>query len=101
MIHIAGEMAIINRPHRKICPGARFSKVPKTLRARKAVRKSPTHLFCISGLFMCCKGNKNENNFKVSCLETLSFQDTKRIISHEMRPKSFGTFEKRVPGCKQ
>ena len=27
----------------------------------------------------------------------LRFEDTKRIMSPEMRPKSFGTFEKRVP----
>ena len=28
----------------------------------------------------------------------LRFEDTKRIMSPEMRPKSFGTFEKRAPG---
>ena len=28
----------------------------------------------------------------------LRFEDTKRIMSPEMRPKSFGTFEKQVPG---
>ena len=28
----------------------------------------------------------------------LCFEDTKGIMSPEMRPKSFGTFEKRVPG---
>jgi len=28
----------------------------------------------------------------------LSFEDTKRIMSPEMRPKSFGTFEKQAPG---
>ena len=37
----------------------RFSKDPKTLRARKAIRKTPTRLFCKPGLFICCKGNKN------------------------------------------
>ena len=50
-------------------PGARFSKVPKTFRARKAIRKTPTRLFCEVALFICCKGNKNLNNCKVSCLE--------------------------------
>ena len=40
-------------------PCVRFSKDPKTLRARKAIRKTPTHLFCKAGLFICCKGNKN------------------------------------------
>ena len=28
----------------------------------------------------------------------LRFEDTKRIMSHEIRPKSFGTFEKQAPG---
>ena len=53
--------------------GPCFSKVPRTLRARKAIRKSTTCLFCKAGLFICCKGNKNKNNCKVSCLETPSF----------------------------
>ena len=50
-------------------PGARFSKVPKTFRTRKAVHKTLPHLFCEAGLVICCKGNKNLNNCKVSCLE--------------------------------
>ena len=29
----------------------------------------------------------------------LRFEDTKRIMSPEIRPKSFGTFEKRAPAC--
>ena len=53
--------------------GARFSKVPGTFRARKASRKTMTCLFCKACLFICCKGNKNKNNCKVSCLETPSF----------------------------
>ena len=39
--------------------GPSFSKVPKTLRARKAIRKTPTRLFCEAGRFKCCKGNTN------------------------------------------
>ena len=31
----------------------------------------------------------------------LRFEDTKRIMSHEMRPKSFETLEKRAPGTKR
>ena len=54
-------------------PGARFSKVPRTFRARKAIRNSTTCLFCKPGLFICCKGNKNKNNFEVSFLETPLF----------------------------
>ena len=40
-------------------PGVRFSKDPKTLLAPKAIRKTPTRLFCKAGLFICCKGYKN------------------------------------------
>ena len=40
-------------------PGARYAKVPKTLRARKVMRRTPTRSFCEAGLFICCKGNKN------------------------------------------
>ena len=40
-------------------PEARFSKVPKTFRARKAIRKTATRLFCEAVFFVCCKGNKN------------------------------------------
>ena len=54
-------------------PWARFSKVPRTFRARKAIRKSTSCLFCKTGLFVCCKGSKNKNNCKVLCLETLPF----------------------------
>ena len=54
-------------------PGARFSKVPRTFRARKAIRKTATCLFCKAGLFICCRGNKNKYNCKVSCLKTPSF----------------------------
>jgi len=52
--------------------GAHFSKVPKTFQARKAIRKTSICLFCKADLFICCKGNKNKNNCKVSCLETPS-----------------------------
>ena len=47
-------------------------------------------------VFVCCKGNKITAKFRAS--RHFRFQDTKRIISPEMRPKSFGTFGKRVPG---
>ena len=70
--------------------GARFSKVPKTFRARKAIRETPTCLICKAGLFICCIGNKNQNNCKVSCLETPSFWRYKenyvtRIASEKSR----------------
>ena len=70
-------------------PGARFSKDPKTFRARKAIRETPTCLICKAGLFICCIAHKNQNNCKVSCLEAPNrFEDTKRIMSPELRPKS-------------
>ena len=43
--------------HKLFGPGPRFSKVPKTFRARKAIRKTATRLFCKAGFFICCKGN--------------------------------------------
>ena len=45
-------------------PGACFSKGPKAFRVRKAIRKTPAHLFCKVGLFRCCKGNKRLSNCK-------------------------------------
>ena len=53
-------------------PGVRFSKDPKTLRPRKAIRKTPTRLFCEAGLFKCCKGNTNSSNCKASWHRTPS-----------------------------
>ena len=70
-------------------PRARFSKVPKTFRFRKAIRKTPTRLFCKAGLFICCEGDKNHNNCKVSCLRRDAFFLKKRQLSPEMRPKDF------------
>ena len=65
-------------------PRARFSKVPKTFRFRKAIRKTPTRLFCKAGLFICCEGDKNHNNCKVSCLRRDAFFLKKRELSPEM-----------------
>ena len=36
--------------------------------------------------------------FLVKLVKRLLFEDTKRIMSPEIRPKSFGTFEKGAPG---
>ena len=41
---------------------------------------------------------KIEITSKFRALRRLRFEDTKRIMSPEMRPKSFGTFEKQAPG---
>ena len=77
-----------------------FLEVLRTFRAQKAIRKITTCLFCKADLFICRKGNKNKNNCKVSCLGRLGFEDTKRIMSPEILPKSFGTFEKRATDYK-
>ena len=73
-------------------PGARFSKVPRTFRARKAIRKITTCLFCKADLFTCCKGNKNKNNGKVSCLETPSFWRYKESYVTRNTPEKFRDF---------
>ena len=39
--------------------GARFLNAPKNFRAWKAIRKTPTRLFCKADLFICCKGTGN------------------------------------------
>ena len=44
------------------------------------------------------KGIKIEITPKVRASERLRFEDTKRIMSLEMRPKSFGTFQPRSQG---
>ena len=70
-------------------PGARFSKVPRTFRARKAICKNTTCLFCEAGLFICCKRNKNKNNCKVSCLETPLFWRYKENYVARNTPEKF------------
>ena len=44
------------------------------------------------------KGIKIKITAKFRVSRRLCFEDTKRIMSPEIRPKSFGTFEKRAPG---
>ena len=41
---------------------------------------------------------KNIINAKFRTPRRLRFEDAKRIMPPEMRPKSFGTFEKQAPG---
>ena len=43
------------------------------------------------------KGGKIKITAKFRALRGLRFENTKRTMSPEMRPKSFGTFEKRTP----
>ena len=46
------------------------------------------------------KGRKIKITAKFRALRSLRFEDTKRTMSPEMRPKSFGTFEKRAAGLR-
>ena len=43
------------------------------------------------------KGIKTKIAAKFRAARHLRFEDTKTIVSPEMRPKRFGTFEKRAP----
>ena len=44
------------------------------------------------------KGIKRKITAKFFASRRLRFEDTKRIMSPEIRPKRFGTFEKQAPG---
>ena len=44
------------------------------------------------------KGIKMKITAKFRASRRLRFEDKRRIMSPEMRPKSFGTFKKRAPG---
>ena len=44
------------------------------------------------------KGIKIKITGKFRASRGLRFEDTKRIMASEIRPKSFGTFEKQAPG---
>ena len=81
--------------------GARFSKVPRTFRARKAIRKTTTCLFCKAGLSICCNGDKNKNNCKVSCLETPSFWRYKENYVTRNTPEKFRDFRETGPWSQQ
>ena len=74
-----------------------FSKVPKTFRARKPfVKLQPANSVKL-GFSYVVKGIKSKITAKFLASRRLHFEYTKRIMSTEMRPKSFGTFEKQGP----
>ena len=81
----------------KFWPGARFSKVPRTFRARKAFVKSRP-AYSVKLIFShVVKGIKIKITEKFRASRRLRFEDTKRIMSPEIHLKSFGTFEKQAP----
>ena len=50
-ITVNGNYTFFSTDSRK-CPAAPFSKVPKTFRARNAISKTATRLFCTAGLLV-------------------------------------------------
>ena len=72
------------------CPEARFSKVP-FLKLRPAYPVKLLFWYVVWGI-------KIKITAKSWASRRLGFEDTKRIMLPEMRPKSCGTFEKRAPG---
>ena len=71
----------------------RFSKDPKTLRARKANRKTPT-AYSVKLVFLyVVKGIKIKITAKFCDTEHLRFEDTKRIMS----PEKFRVFRETGP----
>ena len=70
----------------KRAPGTRFSKVPRTFRARKAIRElRPAYSVKLVFSYVL-KGIKMPRDAFVL-----------KITSPEIRPKSFGTFKKQAP----
>ena len=67
-------------------PGARFSKVPKTFRARKAICEIANHLFWKADLLTCFQGNKKKMTVKFDELNVLHSWVTKEIVTPENGP---------------
>ena len=85
-----GQILEFNWP--RFCgPGGRFSKVPRTFQAWKTIHKTMTCLFC--------KGNKNKNNCRVSCLKTPSFWRYKENYVTQNTPEKFRDFRETGPRC--
>ena len=80
-------------------PGTRFSKVPKTSRARKAICETTNRLLWKADLLTCFQANKRKITVRFEDLNPLRSWDTKGIVTPENGPSSFGTFEKRAPGA--
>ena len=79
-------------------PGTRFSRVPTTYGREKPLVKLRS-VYSVKLVFSyVVKGIKIKITAKFRALRRLDFEDTKRIMSPEMRPKSFGTLEKGASG---
>ena len=76
----------------KRAPGARFSKDPKTYRARFSKRKQCIGIkLCMEVNFVLIKIVKKKKNSSVNCRFKIF------VVAFRAR-KLFGTFEKRAPG---
>ena len=81
----------------KLGPVSRKSR--KLFRLEKPfVKLQPAYSVKLAFLYVV-KGIKIKITGKFRGSTRLRFEDTKRIMSPEMCPKSFGTFEKRAPGA--
>ena len=79
-------------------PVAHFSEVPKTFGAKNPFLKLRLAHSVRLVFSYIVKGSKIKVTAKFRALRRLRFEDTKRTMSPEMCPKSFGTLEKRAPG---
>ena len=80
------DLGPVSRRSRELCgPEKPFVKV------RTAYSVKLVFSYVVKGI-----QTKITANFRAS--RRLRFEDTKRIMSPEIRPKSFGTFEKQAPG---
>ena len=75
-----------------------FLESPHNFRAEKPLVKLRS-VYSVKLVFSyVVKGIKIKITAKFRASRRLDFEDTKRIMSPEMRPKSFGTFEKGASG---
>ena len=72
--------------------GARFSKVPRTFRARKAICQTAIHLFWRADLFICFQYKKNLEDCQVWWLRTSALRRYKGNCGTRNRPEKFRDF---------
>ena len=87
-----------NQGQRKNLTRGRFSKVTKTFHARKAISKPRSTYSVALALSYVVNEWKIKIIVKFCASRCYRFEDTKGIMSPEIRPKRFGTFEKQSPG---
>ena len=87
---------ILHPPPPKWCPGARFSKVPKSFRARKATRKILNLKF--TELFISHNFNTNKVSFHASLMPIHCFLSEIQIIKNFFTgPISYRVFRETGP----